>query len=117
MPDKPIQELLGSLSKKFYAKLLRIADECKTEPAVVLNEGAELFRRRYRLMNGILANRSFTPEQLESFSLVQSETARLSAARMGQEARSKRALAGAMGRIKKLKAKAKKPSGTTETQR
>jgi hypothetical protein len=114
--SKPVEELLQSLPRKFYAKLMRAAQECKAEPATILNQGIDLYRKQYRLMNGPIGQRLNDAEKLETYSLLQSVVGRIAAQRRTPEARAALALAGARARAEKIKkqklALAKKPSGS-----
>jgi hypothetical protein len=105
--EETLEELLKSLSRKFWAKLKRIAEEFNVTPAEVVNEGIELYRKRHRLLNGPLAQQIADPERIEHYSAMQSLAGKLTAQRMGEEAVKKRALAGAKGRVASLKRKKK----------
>jgi hypothetical protein len=104
-----LEELLGSLSRKFEALVRRVAAECNADPKVVVTEGVKLFRKRHRLLNGPLAKRIGDEEALERYSLVQSQTGKMTTERLTAEELSKRGRAGAAAsaRARKKKASAK----------
>lgn len=112
-----LEELLRKgLSRKFYAKLKRIAEEFHAEPAVIVNEGVEKWRKDKRLMQGPMAKRLQDPEKLQQYSVMQSMAAKMTAEGMSEEDLKKRALAGAKARAANLKkAKKKKPESSTPT--
>lgn len=100
MSNLQLEALLNSLSRKFYAKIERIAKECQTEPDRVLDEGAELFRRRYRLLQGPLAQKLMA---LDEYSWLQSEAARLGSEQVSVAKKKERARKGGVARAKNLK--------------
>jgi hypothetical protein len=100
--DEKLEEFLGGLSRKFYAKLLRVAAECNVDPSVVVNEGVELYRKRFRLMNGPLSQKLNDPALLEQYSHIQQLMGKMGAGELTTEARRQRAIAGAKSRAKKL---------------
>jgi hypothetical protein len=96
-----LEQLLRSLSRKFYAKLQSIAEECQVTPAEVLNEGAELYRQRYRLFHGPLAAKL---EALWDYSQIQGSVAQLGADRLKKTFRVERARQAAEARAEKYRA-------------